>query len=75
MITGTQVKEARALLGWSLEELSERAALSKRALELFEGGREHLAILHVDALRNVLGSAGVDFGRQDRPRVTLRKEK
>ncbi len=75
MITGEQVKAARALLGWSLEELAEKAALSKRALELFEDGREHLAILHVAVLRDVFASAGVDFGRPDRPGIKLRKGK
>jgi transcriptional regulator with XRE-family HTH domain len=73
MITGAQVKEARALLGWSAEELADRAALGKKTLELFEAGQENLASLHLTVLYDVLGSAGVDFGRPDRPGVRLRK--
>ena len=75
MITGEHVKAARKLLKWSLEELAERATLSKKALELFEDGQANLPTLQVNVLRDVLSVAGVQFPSLDRPGVVLRKEK
>jgi ribosome-binding protein aMBF1 (putative translation factor) len=59
MITPEQVKEARALLGWSTKQLADEAALGVRTLEAFENGRERLVMMHKVVIREVLERAGV----------------
>jgi ribosome-binding protein aMBF1 (putative translation factor) len=61
MITGEQVKAARALLGWSIKHLSDEAALAVKTLEAFEEGRVHLVKMHKAVLQEVLEIAGVRF--------------
>jgi transcriptional regulator with XRE-family HTH domain len=61
MITGEQVKAARELIGWSPRQLADEAALSVKALEAFEGGRERLVMVHKQVLRDVLERAGARF--------------
>jgi transcriptional regulator with XRE-family HTH domain len=61
MVTGEQVKAARTLLGWSIEELADQAALSAKTLEAFEEGRMLLVKMHKAVLREVLEGAGVFF--------------
>jgi transcriptional regulator with XRE-family HTH domain len=61
MITPEQVKEARALLGWSSKQLADEAALGVKTLEAFEEGRVHLAKMHKDVLQEVLELASVHF--------------
>jgi transcriptional regulator with XRE-family HTH domain len=62
LISPTQVKAARELLSWSPEDLAREAALSKRALILFERGEKSLAIVHLQGLREALERGGVRFG-------------
>jgi transcriptional regulator with XRE-family HTH domain len=59
LISPTQVKAARELLGWSPEDLACEAALSTRALIQFESGEKSLAIVHLQGLREALESACV----------------
>jgi DNA-binding transcriptional regulator YiaG len=60
-LTGEQVRAARELLGWSPKRLADEAALSVKALEAFEEGRERLLLLHKQVLRDVLERAGARF--------------
>lgn len=56
-----QIKAARAMLGWSQEELASRIAVARRALIDYEKG---LSILKEDTLakcRLVLEEAGITF--------------
>jgi ribosome-binding protein aMBF1 (putative translation factor) len=61
MITGEQVKAARALLGWSTKRLADEAALALKTLKAFEQGRVHLVNMHKAVLQEVLEIAGVRF--------------
>lgn len=60
-ILPAQVRAARALLGWSQDELVEASGVPKRTLvrfELNEGGPQARTI---DAIRSALEQAGVIF--------------
>ena len=62
-LTGTQVRAARAIVGWSVQELAERASVGKgviRGLEEVDGhSPKHRTELA--AIESVLSSAGVEF--------------
>jgi DNA-binding transcriptional regulator YiaG len=73
MITGEQVKAARALLGWSTTQLANQAALGVKTLEAFEEGRERLVMMHKVVLREVLQRAGAHI--VDGKPVTLKTRK
>jgi ribosome-binding protein aMBF1 (putative translation factor) len=64
MIPLEQVREARALLGWSPKQLADEAALSIKTLEAFEEGRILLVNMHKTVLKDVLERAGVQFPKQ-----------
>lgn len=61
MVTSEQVRAARALLDWSLADLSEKSGIGQQAISKFEnGGTEPLAKT-VQKLQRVLEEAGVEF--------------
>src|SRR5262249_29065134 len=70
-----QIKAARALLGWSQEELAATARVSVPTVKRLEaadgmlGGREDTGT----KLRTALESAGIEFTNGNRPGVRLRK--
>lgn len=61
-VTGSQIKAARALLGWSLSDLSERAGASPSVLSRIEssGGRRPPPLTRAVG---ALEAAGVRFER------------
>ena len=70
-----QVKAARALLGWSQDDLAAEAGVSIPTVKRLEavdgllGGRADTA----NKLLSALESAGVEFTNGDQPGVRLRK--
>lgn len=61
MITGSQIRAARALLGWSQRDLADRAVLSETAvLKLETGGADSRTSTLLKA-RQSLEAAGVEF--------------
>jgi transcriptional regulator with XRE-family HTH domain len=63
VITGAQVRAARGLLGWTVQELAHRTVVSLAMVEFIEetqgpssGGFEHLA-----AIQATLEGAGIEF--------------
>jgi predicted transcriptional regulator len=70
-----QIKAARALLGWSQEDLAASAGVSVPTIKRLEaadgllGGREKTAF----KLRTALEKAGIEFTNGTRPGVGLRK--
>jgi transcriptional regulator with XRE-family HTH domain len=69
-----QIKAARALLGWSQEDLAGKANVSVPTVKRLEaadgllGGREETGI----KLRRALEGAGIEFMDGDHPGVRLR---
>jgi transcriptional regulator with XRE-family HTH domain len=75
MITGSQIRAARAALGWSAEFLSEQSGISLRTLIRFEGAdgvppsrSQTLAIV-----MQTLQAAGIEFigAPDDRPGIRI----
>ena len=61
MLTGEQVRAARALLGWSEDHLAEAAHLSADTVRRFEDGEPAHYQATSDLLRRVLEAAGAEF--------------
>ena len=60
-ITAGQVRAARGLLGWNLEELSTECSLPVRTLGRFEREETTPRTATLAAIRAALESAGVEF--------------
>jgi transcriptional regulator with XRE-family HTH domain len=76
MIEASQVRAARALIGWSQSELAGAARLSLSIVEQFETGvADHVPAEAVAKMRAALESAGVAFIAKNGggPGVRLRK--
>jgi predicted transcriptional regulator len=61
MITARQIRAARALLGWSQQQLADRAIVSLNALARLEKGAVDSRISTVLAVQKALTKAGVEF--------------
>jgi transcriptional regulator with XRE-family HTH domain len=77
MIASTQIKAARALLGWTAEDLATSSGVgisTIRRLELQEGV-PNANVLTLSRLKSALEKAGVEFigTPEDRPGVRLAK--
>ena len=77
MISAVQIREACALLGWTLPMLAQRSLIcfDAASLALDDVGIWHLGGLQLGAVRHALEAAGVIFIAEngERPRVRLRK--
>ena len=78
-LLGSQIRAARALLGWSAEDLSSHSAVSLRTIrraELSEA-KTSLTAANEMAIRRALELAGVEFIDENGggPGVCLRKRK
>jgi hypothetical protein len=60
MITGPQIKAARALLGWSVRDLARRAAIEISDVQDVEDASRPPK-RHVAAIRTALEDAGIQF--------------
>lgn len=61
MITARQIRAARALLGWTRQELADKAIISLNALARLEGGKVDARTSTVSAVEKTLNRAGVEF--------------
>ena len=68
-----QVRAARALLGWSREQLSAACATPIRTLDRLEKGEGAPQRRTLAAVAAALEAAGVVFTNGDEPGVKLRK--
>ena len=76
MLTGAQIGQARALLGWSRGELSRRTFLKQDIVDQAEA-RDGPALLiygHEIAIRRACEQAGVEFVGHP-PSARLRKDR
>jgi transcriptional regulator with XRE-family HTH domain len=73
MITGDQVKAARALLGWSQFKLSRQSGISETTIQRFENGRLKLRGASRTAIVSALLNNGIEF--VDSVGVHLRADK
>ena len=73
-MTSAQIRAARALLNWTIQELAEKVGVDHNTIAQIEAGRyasdETLAII-----RRVLEAAGVEFTNGRWPGVRFRPER
>ena len=61
MISARQIKAARALLGWTQQELADRAIVSANALKRLETGKTDPRLTTVTAVKSALEAGGIEF--------------
>jgi predicted transcriptional regulator len=61
MITPRQIRAARALLGWSQQELADKAIVSLNAVARLENGAVDSRVSTVSAIQKALSKAGIEF--------------
>lgn len=61
MITARQIRAARALLGWSQQQLADRAIVSLNAVARLEKGKVDSRVSTINSIEKTLGKAGVEF--------------
>ena len=66
MITARQVKAARSLLGWTQQELADKAVVSQKAVARLEAGNVDSRKSTVAAVQGALEQAGLLFLSADR---------
>jgi len=74
-VTSAQMRAARALLNWSVRELSERSGIHRNTITNFETGKSGGDERTIEAIVAALGAAGVIFvdANGEGPGVRLRK--
>lgn len=77
MITSGQIKAARALLNWTVQELADRSSVGFTTVVRMEAsdGVPASQVKTLDAVRKVLEKSGIEFigSPDDAPGVRLRK--
>lgn len=61
MITPRQIRAARALLGWSQQQLADKAIVSLNAVTRLEKGKVDSRLSTLAAIQKALTKAGVEF--------------
>ena len=61
MITARQIRAARALLGWSQQQLADKAIVSLNALARLEKESVDSRVSTLQAVEKALAKAGVEF--------------
>jgi len=61
MISGSQIRAARALLGWSQRDLADKSLLSETAILKLETERADSRTSTLMKARGALESAGIEF--------------
>lgn len=61
MIYRQQIAAARALLGWSRQELSEKSGVSLRTIARFESGEGDITSKKLGRLEDALIASGISF--------------
>jgi predicted transcriptional regulator len=61
MITGSQIRAARALLGWSQQDLADKSLLSETAILKLETQQADTRSSTIIKVRKSLEDAGIDF--------------
>ena len=76
-MSAAQCRAARALIGWSQDQLASAAKVAKATIANFEAGRRSPYDRTLDDMRAALESAGVIFVDEngEGPGVRLRKGK
>ena len=71
-MNATQLRMARAALGWGVRELAEKAGVTANTVTRIENGADAEQST-IDRLQHALEAAGVEFTNSDQPGVRLTK--
>jgi hypothetical protein len=76
MLTGSQIRAARALLRWSGEKLVKESGLSWGTIQLAEktDGLPNLMAKNLLAIQRALEKGGVEFTNDDDPGLKLTRK-
>jgi len=74
-LLGGQIRAARALLRWSVEQLAREASLGRNTIKRAEAkdGKTSLTTANELAIRRAFETAGVEFTNGEQPGVRLAK--
>ena len=72
-VTPGQCRAARALIGWSQEQLASSSKVAKATIANFELGKRVPYDRTLDGISAALEAAGVEFTNGEQPGVRLRK--
>jgi predicted transcriptional regulator len=61
MVTPRQIRAARALLGWSQQQLADKAIVSLNAVTRLEKGKVDSRVSTIAAIEKTLSETGVEF--------------
>jgi transcriptional regulator with XRE-family HTH domain len=74
-MTPPQIRAARGLLNWTVQELAEKVGVHRNIISNIEAGRYADDAETLAAIRRVLEGAGVEFTNGRWPGVRLRPDK
>ena len=74
-MTPPQIRAARGLLNWTVQELAEKAGVERTTVFQIEAGKYAGGIETLMAIRRVFEDAGIEFTNGRWPGVRLRPEK
>jgi transcriptional regulator with XRE-family HTH domain len=74
VITGGQLRAARALLRWSADDLAEKSKIGVATIRRAEGndGPPSITEANLDSLKRALEAAGVEFTNGGQPGVKMK---
>jgi len=61
VITPRQIRAGRALLGWSQQELADKAIVSLNAVARLENGKADTRLSTLSAIEKALAKGGIEF--------------
>jgi len=64
MITPRQTRAARAMVGWSRQDLADRALVSLSTVRRIEEGGSDIRVSSLESVRKALEAAGVEFSNR-----------
>jgi DNA-binding XRE family transcriptional regulator len=74
-MTPPQIRAARGLLNWTVQELAEKAGIERTTIYQIEAGKYAGDVGTLMAIRRVFEDAGIEFTNGRWPGVRLRPEK
>ena len=74
MISGAQVRAARALLGWTAKELARKANVGISTVQRIENsaGPPNVQVANLASIQSTLEAAGIEFTNGDAPGIRMR---
>jgi transcriptional regulator with XRE-family HTH domain len=77
LISGAQVRAARALLGWTAKELAQRANVGVSTIQRIENavGPPNAHGSNLASIQSTLEASGIEFTNGDAPGIRMRAKR